>query len=155
MNTTTHPTIRLTLSTAGFKGADLDEVMPDFQTERDVSVALKWFPSATGPETWTLVIAAGMSLGGFLQKFGELIAEDIHSWSKKNLKSFFKKRPNNHGTLVIDLESITIYSDTPIETIESGDLISVLSSIDPTEASSWTIDYNPTTGKLTISPDKP
>ena len=150
----TSPSIQLTLSSAGFKGTDLDSLAPDFETDYDVSRSLKWFPSVTGPETWLLIIAAAIPLKAFVDEFGKLLAKDVHAWVKNRFLPFFKKRPNNHGTLVIQLESVVIYSDSPLEVLTSQDLVNVLTLVDATISLEWRIEYAPATNTLSVTPEK-
>lgn len=149
-----NPSIQLTLSSVGFKGADLDSLAPDFETDYDVSRSLKWFPSFTGPETWLLILVAAIPLKAFVDKFGELLAEDVYAWAKGRLSPFFKKRPNSHGTLVIELESVVIYSDSPIEVLTSQEFVNILALVDATISSEWRIEYVPATNTLSVSPEK-
>lgn len=152
MNEDISPSIKLTLSSVGFKGADLDTLMPDFSTERDVLVGLRWFPCASGPETWTLVIAASLPLAAFLKKFGELLATDLYGWAKTKLGDFFSTKPNNHGRLVIELETVTVHSDSPVEVLRCDDLASKLATIDLSCSRDWEIVYDPETGLISVKP---
>ena len=152
MNEDIKPSIKLTLSSVGFKGADLDKLMPDFSTERDVLVGLRWFPSATGPETWTLVIAASLPLAAFLKKFGDLLATDLYGWAKTKLGDFFTARPNNHGRLVIELETATLHSDSPVEVLSCNKLVQTLATIDLSCATDWEVVYDPQTSLISVKP---
>ena len=152
MNQDVQPSIKLTLSSVGFKGADLDTLVPDFSTERDVLVGLRWFPCASGPETWTLVIAASLPLAAFLKKFGDLLATDLYGWAKTKLEDFFSTKPNNHGKLVIELESVTVHSDSPVEVLSCDKLASTLATIDLSCATDWEVVYDPETSLISVKP---
>jgi hypothetical protein len=146
------PTITLLLSSAGFKGADIDQLLPPFETDYETTVGLRWFPSATGPETWTLAIAAGLTLGAFLKKFAELLATDIYGWSKTSLQKFFSDKPHSHGTLIIELDGVSVFSRQPIPVLASVDFLETLSSIDPLISSEWEIEYEPATDTISVKP---
>ena len=152
MSPSQQPRIALLLSSAGFKGQDLDLLLPPFSTDYDTTVGLKWYPSATGPETWTLAIAAGISLAAFLKKFSDLLATDIYNWAKTCLKEFFSDRPHNHGSLVIELDGITLLSHQPIEVLASVDLLATLATIDPSLAKVWEIEYDVRTDTTSVKP---
>jgi hypothetical protein len=137
-----------------FKGADLDGLIPDFSTERDVSVGLKWFPCATGPETWTLVVAASLPLAAFLKKFGDLLAADLYTWVKSKLGEFFSQRPNSQGFLVIELESVVLRSASPVEVLSCDELVATLATIDLSSSTDWEIIYDSETCSISFKPSK-
>lgn len=145
--------IQLTLSSVGFNGADLDCLTPDFEADQNVSRSLKWFPSVTGPETWTLLIAVAIPLKPFFNKFMELLAEDVYAWAKNRLTPFFKQRPNNFGTLTIELDSVVIYSESPLEVLTSPRLRDALLQIDPSTSSEWRLEYSAEADEILVFPE--
>lgn len=152
MSPSQQPRIALLLSSTAFNGQDVDFLLPPFSTDYDTTVGLKWYPSATGPETWTLAIAAGISLAAFLKKFSELLATDIYSWAKTSLKQFFSDRPHNHGTLTIELDGLTLLSHQPVEVLASVDLLAALATIDPSIAKVWEIEYDASIDTISVKP---
>jgi hypothetical protein len=141
------------LSSAGYAGKDLDEIQPHFSSELDAVVGLKWYPTAMGPETWTLLISAGVPIAFFLKKFGDLLAADLYKWSKESLRKFFNSRPNNSGFLTFKFGDVTVLCWAPLEAIESTELIALLGTVDPQKAKSWHLEFNQATGKFRIEPD--
>lgn len=155
MKTLTEPRMMLLLSSVGFRGGDLDSLHPSFATERDVSVGLRWYPCATGPDSWTLAIAIGLPIAAFLKKFGELVAADLYDWSKEKLAAFFATRPHHAGFLHIELGDVEIYCWHPIEVIESKELLELLKQVDPSKAKVWHLEYIAADGRFTVSPADP
>ena len=145
--------IQLTLSSVGFNGADLDCLAPDFESDQNVSRSLKWFPCVTGPETWVLLFSVALPLQPFLKKFMELLAEDVYAWAKDRLEPFFKRRPNNSGSLTIELDSVVIYSESPLEVLTSPMLRDALLQIDPSTSSEWRLEYSAEADEILVFPE--
>ncbi|MBL5976310.1 hypothetical protein JAO85_03410 [Comamonas sp. NyZ500] len=145
--------IELLLSSVGFRGSDLDSLSPPFETEYDTRIGLKWYPSATGPDTWTIVLTAvGIPSALFAKKFAELLATDIYNWAKDSLKRFFANKPHNSGMLELKLDDVHLYSLTPLEVLTSSDLVPILQGTDLTLAKEWEILVDPSSGKITLRP---
>jgi len=155
MELPTYLRIELLLSTAGFRGRDLEDIRPDFETERDVSVGLKWYPSATGPETWTLAVAVGVPLAVFLNKFGDLLAADLYAWAKKKLAPFFASRTYPSGFLHIELGDIEFHCSHPLEALSSTEFIALLKQADPSKAKEWHLEYDEAARTFTVRPEDP
>lgn len=145
--------IELTLSSVGFNGADLDSLTPDFEADQNVLRGLKWFPCANGPETWVLLFSVALPLQPFFNKFMELLAEDVYVWAKDRLVPFFKQRPNNSGALTIELDSVVIYSDSPLEVLTSPMLGEALLQIDPSTSSEWRLEYSAEADEILVFPE--
>jgi len=145
------PRISLLLSSVGFKGNDIDALLPPFATDYETTVGLKWFPCATGPETWVLEIVKHIPIAVFVSKLAELIAADVYSWLKTTLKDFFADRPNNFGSLVLELEGVTVVSNQPIEVLTSTQLATVLIQIDSEVSKVWEITYDESTDTLSVT----
>ena len=105
----THHTIDIRLNSAGFKGADVDALLPDFITDRETSVGLTWYPSANGPESFSvlLTVYAALSIvaGEFLKKLGE----DLYQWSKRKLLNTLKTKTYPSCYIEIKLDDVKVY----------------------------------------------
>lgn len=141
------------LNTTGFKAGDLEELMPPFMADYDARAGLQWMPSATGPESWMLTIAAGMFVAEFGKKLTGKVADDVYAWLKEKVGPFMARRANSHGLVTITLDDMTIivWEDAEFRTVR--DLADVLKGIDPTVSKVWNVTVEG--GRLTIEPDLP
>jgi hypothetical protein len=143
--------IELLLSSVGFRGSDLDSLAPPFETEHDTRIGLKWYPSATGPDTWTIVLTVvGVPAALFAKKFAELLATDIYNWAKDSLRGFFSKRPHNSGMLEIKLDDVYIYSLSPLDVLTARDLVPALLAVELKQSKEWEILVDAATGRITF-----
>ncbi len=141
------------LSSAGFKVADLEELMPPFMTDYDTRVGLRWMPSATGPESWTLAIVVGILAAEFGKKFAAKMAEDIYGWLKNTVGPFMARRANSHGLTTIRCNDLTVivWEDAEFRTIR--DLAEVLTKVDPAVSKVWHVSVDPDKKTMIIEPD--
>ncbi|MBA2239215.1 MAG: hypothetical protein H0W24_11030 [Lysobacter sp.] len=145
--------IELLLSSVGFRGSDLEGLSPPFETEYDTRIGLKWYASATGPDTWAIIITVvGVPAALFAKKFAELLATDIYNWAKGALKRFFSEKPHNSGMLEIKLDDVYIYSLSPLDVLTSSELVPVLLATHLTKAKEWEIFIDPDTRQITLRP---
>lgn len=145
--------IDLFLNGAGFRAADLEELMPPFMADYDARLGVQWMPSANGPESWTLVIAAGILAAEFGKKFAAKAAEDIYGWLKKKVGPFMARRPNSHGFTKVEFQDVTIlvWEDAEFRTIR--DLAEVIAKVDPTISKLWHVTVDPDSKTMVIEPD--
>ncbi len=95
-------TIELRLNVSGYKGEELDQVVPDFIDERNTTVGLTWYPSVDGPTSFTLVIAAVVA-AEFGKEFVKLLSKDLYSWCKDKVIPLLQKKQYPVGYIIIKL----------------------------------------------------
>jgi len=77
--------IELLLNSSGFSGDDVQELLPDFITERVTKVGLTWYPSVDGPESFTLIVTTGLLLAEFAKEIVKSLSKDLYDWSKEKI----------------------------------------------------------------------
>jgi len=100
--------IYLELNNCGYDGSEINEILPDFITERKTVVGLTWEPSAEGPESFTLLIIITAGLSSIISAFLAELSKDLYQWTKSKLVPLFKKKKNPCGHIIFEIEDIKI-----------------------------------------------
>jgi hypothetical protein len=101
--------IELTLNSSGYEGKDIDQVLPDFISDRPVRVGVAWAPSAEGPESLTLLIAVGIYAATKLAEgFMSELSKDIYTWAKTKILPLLNKKRYPTGHIIIKLKDVTL-----------------------------------------------
>lgn len=149
--------IYLELNNCGYNGSEINEILPDFITERKTLVGLTWEPSAEGPESFTLLIIITASLSSMITTFLAELSKDLYQWTKSKLIPLFKKKKNPSGYVIFEIGNIRIsyFSEGGEEISELfSSLSDILNKIDAnktegeweieyTEQKEWIIEYRP------------
>jgi len=100
--------IYLELNCMGYNGSEINEILPDFMSERKTVIGLTWEPLAEGPEWFTLIVTISAPLSvigiGFLTELGK----DLYHWSKSKLLPVFKKKNCPVGDIGFRVGNINI-----------------------------------------------
>jgi hypothetical protein len=150
--------INVSLNSAGFKGRDLDKLIPDFMADRSTTLGLFWEPSYNGPHSWIVDIIVLGSLFKISELFlGELFS-DLYNYSKKKLAKFLEKTPNNYGSINIKFKDFEIIchgyyipQDKFFEVFEVVPRMFPL--LDASKGKTWLVKFDVEKDKWTISPD--
>ena len=84
--------VELLLNSSGFSGEDVQNLLPDFITERYTKVGLTWCPSVDGPESFTLIITTSLLLAEFAKEFVKNLSKDLYDWSKEKIIPLLKRK---------------------------------------------------------------
>jgi hypothetical protein len=155
--------VDLRFNSAGFTGSDLDELLPDFVTERDTNVGLTWYPSATGPESFTLAVIAAVALSAFVGEFSKKLSEDLYSWSKSKLSKVLSRKRYPDCAIVIKLDDIELlfhdeqlFDDPDAPSLLAGFFAAVpalLLSVNPAKGRFWIASHDRSSSVWTVSVD--
>lgn len=149
--------ISLALNNCGYDGSEIDEILPDFITERKTLVGLTWEPSAEGPESFTLLIIIAASLSSIITTFLAEFSKDLYRWTKSKLIPLFEKKNNPTGNVIFEISDVkvTYFSEGGEELSELfSSLQDILNKIDPSltegeweiqyaEEKEWVVEYKP------------
>jgi len=100
--------IELKLNSSGYRGEDVDEILPDFITDRNTTVGLTWYPSYEGPESFTLIIVVSIFAAELAKGFISELSKDLYEWSKSRLIHLFKKKNYPVGHILIKLNDLEL-----------------------------------------------
>lgn len=100
--------IYLELNCMGFRGSEIDEILPDFMSERPTYIGLTWQPSAEGTESFTLGIIIGTALSPVVMGFLTEVGKDLYKWVKSKLVPLFKKKGHPIGHINLEIGDIEI-----------------------------------------------
>jgi hypothetical protein len=73
--------IYLELNSSGYRGLEIDEILPHFITDRKTVVGLTWESSAEEPESFTLVIIILIVLSSLGKGFLSELSKDLYQWA--------------------------------------------------------------------------
>lgn len=156
--------VDLRFNSAGFTGSDLDELLPDFVTERDTNVGLTWYPSASGPESFTLAVIAAVAVSAFVGEFGKKLSEDLYAWSKSRLSKVLSRKRYPDCAIVIKLDDIELlfHDEQLFDDPDAANLIAdffnavpkLLLSINSTKGRFWIASHDRSSGSWTVSVDE-
>jgi hypothetical protein len=151
--------IELLLNSSGYTGGDLDKVIPDFFSDRDVKVGLVHIPSFNGPDSWVINIIIGTALGKIGEVFLSEIIGDLYNWSKTKLVKFFDKKPNSVGFIKIKFNDLQIFcyeyyipKDKFLEVFK--EIPNLINQIDKQKGKIWIVKFDQENGKWSISADR-
>ena len=154
--------IELKLNSAGFKGEEIDEILPDFITERNTTIGLTWYPSVDGPESFTLIITVSILAAEFAKEFVKNLSKDLYSWTKEKVLPLLKRKQNPDGYVIIKLADVEIhYHDQSLFDEESGGLYyldfleklpQLINAVDPSLGDRWEISFNQERGAWVVEP---
>ena len=134
----------LTLQPQSYTGSELEELYPDeWQSKYTTTVGFKWRRSDMGPESWSLTIAAGYTLGKLASGFAGELSKDLYKWTKESIFKVVNQRKNNSGSIYIDCKDVWIDFTSFYPNEETLDLFEnlpdLLSKIDPALCEDWSI----------------
>lgn len=151
--------IELLLNSAGYSGEDVQELLPDFITERYTKVGLTWYPSVDGPESFTLIITTSLLLAEFGKEFVKNLSKDLYKWSKKKIIPLLKRKSSPNGVIIIESANAQIYyhelTDIKNENDEKfsvflKDLPKIISEVDPNIGKNWEASFDKEKGVWTV-----
>lgn len=155
--------VDLRFNSAGFTGSDLDELLPDFVTERDTNVGLTWYSSATGPESFALAVIAAVAVSAFVGEFGKKLSEDLYSWSKSKLSRVLSRKRYPDCAIVIKLDDIELlfHDEQLFDSPDASNVIAgffavvpkLLLSVNPSKGRFWIASHDRSNGAWTVSID--
>lgn len=158
-----HSSVTIDLNSAGFHGADVDALLPDFATERKTTVGLTWHSSVNGPESFTVLLAVGSFCAvavasGFLEALGA----DLYRWTKDKLLGVLrtKQHPDCYISLKFDDLEIFFHEDGLFLQSNAGEVLleffallpKMVLQIDPKLSKAWEISRDKSTGTWLILP---
>jgi hypothetical protein len=147
--------IELILNSTGFDGADVQALLPDFNTDRDTVVGLSWYPSAEGPERYYITLSIIAAIGFVSKVFLEELFKDIYTWLKGKILPRMKNKPRSLGSIEIIFQDVRVwgfFEDSSDWLICAESLPKLLGKIDAAESSEWNIELS--NGGITILPRK-
>lgn len=143
-------TVFLRLNSVGFKGSDIDEVFPDFATNRQTTVGLSWAGTAEGPCQYILLIALSIPLTLITNAFLSELGKDLYKWSKSKLIPMLLKKRDTVGHISVEFPNITLYLF--LEEVRKGDLEmiarlfedlpKIVKRIDPSRKGEWSVSWD-------------
>lgn len=150
--------IELLLNSTGFSGDDVQELLPDFITERFTKVGLTWYPSADGPESFTLIITTSLLLAEFAKEFVKSLSKDLYDWSKGKIIPLLKRKNFPNGVIIVECKDAQIYyhelSDIKGENENFSTFIKelpdLLEKVDPNIGKNWEATFNTEKGIWSI-----
>ncbi|HQU81787.1 MAG TPA: hypothetical protein PKY59_01595 [Pyrinomonadaceae bacterium] len=150
--------IELLLNSAGFSGNDVEELLPDFITERYTKVGLTWYPSVDGPESFTLIITTSLLLAEFGKEFVKNLSKDLYEWSKGKIIPLLKKKNSPNGVIIVESANAQIYYHELTDLKENNenfsaflkDLPKIITEVNPDIGKNWEVTFNEKTGFWTV-----
>lgn len=151
------------LNSAGFRGADVDKLLPDFITERKTTVGLSWYSSVNGPESFSVLLTVGAlwaaaTGSGFLQALGA----DLYKWAKEKLLVVLrtKRHPDCYISIKFDDIEVFFHEDGLFSEPNAGDVLvdffgqlpQLLGQIEPSASKVWEISRGDAVGTWQIKP---
>ena len=114
----------LTVQPQSYSGKDLEDLYPnDFIDKYTTTVGFKWRQSDMGPESWSLTIAAGYTLGKLVSGFIGELSKDLYTWSKEKILEKIRETSYPNDGLLLFIE----------------ELPNLLNEIDPSLCEDWSI----------------
>lgn len=102
--------ITLTLNSCEFRGNDVEEMLPDWITERPATVGLSWSPCALGPYSFLIIITiSSFLIGTISQSFFNQLGADLYQWLKDKLRTNLAKKNYYNGSLCIEFDDVKIF----------------------------------------------
>ena len=149
--------VELLLNSSGFTGEDVQNLLPDFITERYTKVGLTWYPSVDGPESFTLIITTSLLLAEFSKEFVKNLSKDLYDWSKKKIIPLLKRKNYPNGVIIVECANAQIYyhdasnfkdDDKFSEFIK--ELPDLLHEVDPNIGKNWEASFDTKKGIWSI-----
>lgn len=101
--------IEIKLNSAGFSGRDVDELLPEFITDRDTTVGLTWYSSANGPESLSILVAIYAAVSIVAGEFLKKLAADMYGWSKNKLLKTLASKRHPDCFISIKFDDVEVY----------------------------------------------
>jgi hypothetical protein len=135
--------IELKLSSSGFTGSDVQELLPLSRIDRKTLVGLKWYPCAEGPERFVLIVTIVSAFGVVGKVFLQELSKDLYSWIKTKVQPLLKRKNQPYGFMRlkfndVDIEFWTDGGDEWLALLES--LPTIIASVDLSESNELVID---------------
>jgi len=141
-------TIELRLGYFGYRGEDIDAILPDFIRDRETIIGLRSYPI---PDHFVLIITIEATLTSVEKVFIEELAKDMYEWTKAKLCGLLRKKRDPDGPTLIRFRDVEIEynwgAKSAYEPSENSDLLigfwerlpALLEKIDPLFAKEWEI----------------
>lgn len=155
METIPHEIV-LDLNWTGFHGSDVDEVVPDFLTERVVRCQLQWQPSCEGPDSYRILITIGALAALVGNQFLSELGKDMYRWCKAGLGKIFRRKPNASGWTELHFKDAVVRVDAhPAEEVFADFWLALPELITKTDLSQsrlWTVEFDPSSKTPVLIP---
>jgi hypothetical protein len=158
-----YSSVVIELNSAGFRGTDIDALLPDFVTERKTTVGLTWYSSVNGPESFTVALAVGSFCAAAVASgFLEALGADMYKWAKHKLLSVLrsKRHPDCYISLKFDDMEMFFHEDGLFSEPNAGDVLldffeqlsNLVLQMDAHQSKTWEVSRDPTAGTWLIRP---
>jgi len=159
-----HSSVEIQLNSAGFRGADIDALLPDFVTERKTVVGLTWHSSVNGPESFDVALTVGAvwAAAAVSSGFLEALGADLYKWAKEKLLSVLrtKHHPDCHISLKFDDVEVFFHEDGLFSEPNAGDILldffeqlpKLVLQVDPNRSRAWEVSRGQPRGTWLIRP---
>ncbi|WP_156940932.1 hypothetical protein [Halomonas halodenitrificans] len=144
--------IEIRLNSTGYKGSDVDSILPEFITDRNTTVGLTWYPSANGPDSLTIYIAVVGFFSVFAGEFAKHLAGDMYSWSKEKLATLLRSKKYPCCAITIKLNDVEIFfGDEDLFDLPGAEevvnrffqeLPNIIENVQPEESTLWRVSYD-------------
>lgn len=157
MNSYNQHKIELKLNATGYKGEEINDLLPKFMTERDTVIGLTWYPSAEGPESFALDILFYGGLIFFTKAFLEELAKDLYKWVKEKIKPLLNKKEQAFGVMCMKFNDVEIFyytsgEDEWLSLLEK--LPEIVTKVKPELSNEWEIEFKEGRFAVTKFPPK-
>lgn len=142
--------IVLSLNSTGWRGEEIDALLPEFIAERDTLVGLTWTSSYYGPESFNLVITVAASVVTVIaSNFLSELSKDLYQWMKSKLLAALEKKQHPEGDIEIQIGKSSIYTHVD-EILLLEDLFTHLPELisqtnEQPGVNNWKLEYDNTT----------
>jgi hypothetical protein len=155
-------TIELHLNSTGYKAEELQELLPDFITERHTVVGLTWYPSANGPESFTLAITIGILLAEFGKEFVKNLSKDLYEWTKNKIVPLLQTKNSPEGIVIIKFKDAEIRyfdeskfsEDTEKLSLFIQEIPHFINKIDSSVGANWSVRFDNEKNAFVVEADK-
>lgn len=159
-----YSSIEIQLNSAGFRGTDIDALLPDFVTERKTVVGLTWHSSFNGPESFDVALTVGAvwAVAAVSSGFLEALGADLYTWGKEKLLNVLrtKRHPDCHISVKFDDVEVFFHEDGLFSEPNAGDLLleffeqlpKLILQVDPNLSRAWEVSRGQPKGTWLIRP---
>lgn len=152
--------IILRLNSQGYKGEEIDKILPDFMANRETMVGLSWYPSIYGPESYELIIQIGILFSLLSKSFLNELSKDLYHWVKSKLVKLFQKKKQSNGFIHIEFKDVKIdfytesnkFNETQVLLNFFKYLSEIIFCIDPNLSIEWKVYWDDSLQKFISKP---